>query len=195
MHNKETLPLEQEMAPLSIDVDKNDFVPEEEIKIVQISLPETELMVIANSLADSISRAWLFSPEDTINDDVIASYGALRLLKKVNSLLAPEKRLGCVIESLLPFEGGDIYIDALYRIDTQLKGKQIAVAAFSYDKNMVAFHLFNPVKYPNARQLSDCLGEAVPLRDINGIEEVQALTQEEMEGFCQAIRDAWGSHY
>jgi len=181
-------------APLSIDVEQNDFVPKE-VEMYQISMPEADLLLIANSLANLISRAWLFDPKETINDDVIASYGVLSLLKRLNANLEPEKRLGCVAEHLLPFEGGDIYIDALYRIDTTLKGKVIAAAAFSYDSDIITFRLFDPVKYPNARSLADCLGDRVPLRDVQSIEEVKSLTHEEMEAFCLAIREAWCCHY
>ncbi len=173
----------------------NDFVPENAERSYSLTLSEVELSTIANSLADGIARSWLFDPKGTINEDVMASYGVLKLLKKVNSQLSPDKRIGCVAEKFLPFEGGDIYINAVYRLATTLKGKVIAIATFSFDKDLIAFRLFDPVRYPNAQKLADCLGDKVPLGDIQSIEEVSRLTEQEMEGFSQAIKNAWCTHY
>lgn len=181
-------------APLRVDVESNDFMPPEP-QVFDFHLSLDEAIAVANTASENITRSWLFSPEDTLDDDVKAAYAALQLTKKINAVLPEDNRMGCVIEKFLPFKGGDLYINALYRIDTEQIGKAIAVCKFSYNSDYVEFRLFDPVRYPNARSLDDCLRDRVPLSEVLSLEEVDKLTEEEKESFSLAIKNAWCNHY
>ena len=183
-----------EDAPLRVDVENNDFTPATPAQY-SYTFSETDALLLAQAASAQIALSWIFSPKDTLDDDVRAQYAALQLAKKVNAVLPGAQRMGCVAEELLPFQGGDIYIDALYRIDTKLVGKAIAVARFSYNDDYIEFQLFDPVKYPNAKRLDDCLGDTVPLSDVMALEEVDKLTEQEKEDFSTAIKHAWANYY
>lgn len=184
-------------APLTIDPKVNDYT--EEIDKLDSEydfiFSETDLVVICNALAGQIAASWQFSPKDTIDDDIRSSYQTLQFLKKLNARLPENKRMGCIGESLLPFAGGDVYIDATYRLQTQEMGAVITIAGFDYSTGNVCFRLFDPVRYPNARSIRDCLGDKVPLSSIEGIEEVSCLTEEEKSAFALGIRNAWENFY
>ena len=184
-------------APLTIEPKENDYTEEFEQLDPEydFKFSETELVVICNALAGQIAGSWQFSPKDTIDDDIRSSYQTLQFLKKLNARLPEDKRMGCIVESLLPFAGGDIYMDAAYRLQTQEMGSVITIAGFDYSTGNVCFRLFDPVRYPNARSIRDCLGDKVPLQSINGIEEVSCLTEEEKSAFALGIRNAWENFY
>lgn len=189
-------------APNSFDVKPNDYfdevdkLDEENAEpVYELHLPEQALTVVCNALAAQIQESWMFSAEYSIDDDVRASHQVLKLLKELNAKLPDEKKMGCIVEQLLPFSGGDVYIDATYRLMTPEMGSVIAIACFDYERRTIAFRLFNPAKYPNARTLHDCLGDKVPLSSIQSIEEVESLTEEEKERFSLAIRTAWVDYY
>lgn len=185
---------EPQLAPFKIDVESNDFSPKEE-QSFDFTLSETDALVMGNALALSLKEAWMFSPEQTINDDVQASFGVLQVLKQFNARLPLELRQGCISQEYLRKPFGDVYVDALYRIDTRLKGKVIALAQFTPSPDHIVFRLFDPVKYPNAMSIYDCLGDEVGLDEVNSIEEVSGLTEEEKEGFSTAISHAWVNFY
>ena len=184
-------------APLTIDPKENDYTHEEEEldPVYSFKFKENDLIVICNALAGQIAGSWQFSPKDTIDDDIRSSYLTLQFLKTLNARLPEDKRMGCIVESMLPFSGGDIYIDAAYRLQTQEMGPVITIAGFDYSTGNVCFRLFDPVKYPNAKSIRDCLVDKVPLSAIQGIEEVSCLTEEEKSAFALGIRNAWESFY
>lgn len=184
-------------APLTIDPKVNDYTEEVDKlePVYDFSFSEDDLIVICNALAGQIAESWQFSPKDTINDDIRSAYQTLQFLKTLNSRLPESKRMGCIAESLLPFAGGDIYIDAAYRLQTPEMGAVITIAGFDYGTGNVCFRLFDPVKYPNAKSIHDCLGDKVPLASIESIEEVACLTEEEKSAFALGIRNAWENFY
>ena len=173
-------------APVNMDLKDNDFEAPES--------PTFNLTVEMNELR-MLGNAWIFNPDDTIDDDIRSSYQNLQLLKKLNAALPGPQRLGCIWEDLLPFGGGDVYIDACYRLKTHEMGSVITIAQFDFVEHTVCFKLFDPVRYPNAKTLQSCLGDTVPLDSILSIEEVSELTKEEKEGFAVAIREAWVTWY
>lgn len=181
-------------APLNMDLKQNDYQPAEEVHY-DFRFTRSELDLIGNALSGAIAASWIFSPDDSIDEDLQTAYRNLQFLKKLNSALAGPQRMGCICEELLPFAGGDIYMDAAYRIKTHEMGEVITIAQFDYEERTVCFRLFDPVRYPNARSLQNCLGDKVPLESILSIEEVSALTETEKENFAKAIREAWVSHY
>ncbi len=186
-------------APNTFDVKPNDYFDEvdelDREPVADLHLPQSALMVVCNALAAQIAGSWMFSPEYSIDDDIRASHEVLALLKELNAKLPDDKKMGCIVESRLPFAGGDVYIDAAYRLQTMEMGSVITIAGFDYERRTVCFRLFDPVKYPNARRLGDCLGDVVPLSAIQSIEEVEALSDEEKERFSVGIRSAWVDYY
>lgn len=181
-------------APVNMDLKDNDFEAPES-PTFNLTVEMNELRMLGNALAGMIAGSWIFNPDDTIDDDIRTSYQNLQLLKKLNAALPGPQRLGCIWEDLLPFGGGDVYIDACYRLKTREMGNVITVAQFDFVKHTVCFKLFDPVRYPNAKTLQSCLGDTVPLDSILSIEEVSELTKEEKEGFAVAIREAWVTWY
>lgn len=181
-------------APNNMDLKENDFEPPQP-KVFDFKINDPELQLIGNALAAQIAGSWIFNPDDTIDDDIQASWQVLQLLKKLNAALPGPQRIGCIWEELLPFGGGDIYIDACYRLNTREMGEVITVAQFDFEAHTAEFRLFDPVRYPNAKTLQSCLGDKVPLESILSIEEVSALTVKEKEGFATAIREAWVTWY
>ena len=185
-------------APLTIDPKENDYTEEVDKlddPVYTLKFKENDLVLICNALAGQISGSWQFSPKDTIDDDIRCSYQVLQFLKALNARLPEDKRMGCIVESLLPVTGGDIYIDAAYRLQTKEMGAVITIAGFDFNTGNVCFRLFDPVKYPNAKSIRDCLGDKVPLSAIEGIEEVSSLTEKEKEAFALGIRNAWENFY
>lgn len=183
-------------APLNMDIRDNDYFESfKNPSTHHFEFSDDEMMILGNALSNLVGASWIFSPKDTIDDDIRASWQALQFLKKINATLPEDQRMGCICESLLPFSGGDVYIDAAYRLQTKEVGTAVTIACFDYEKGGVKFRLFDPVKYPNAKSLHECLGETVPLDDIEGIEEVESLTEAEKEGFALAIRNAWENFY
>ena len=169
-------------APLTIEPKENDYT-EEADKLDPVYT------------AGQIAGSWQFSPKDTIDDDIRSAYQTLQFLKLLNAKLPEDKRMGCIVESLLPFSGGDVYMDGAYRLQTKEMGAVITIAGFDFTTGNVCFRLFDPVKYPNARSIRDCLGDKVPLSAIEGIEEVSCLTEKEKEAFALGIRNAWENFY
>lgn len=184
-------------APLTIDPKENDYTEEADKldPVYTLKFTEPDLMLICNALAGQIAGSWQFSPKDTIDDDIRSAYQTLQFLKLLNAKLPEDKRMGCIVESLLPFSGGDVYMDAAYRLQTKEMGAVITIAGFDFATGNVCFRLFDPVKYPNARSIRDCLGDKVPLSAIEGIEEVSCLTEKEKEAFALGIRNAWENFY
>ena len=160
-----------------------------------LSLSRHEVDVLGNALSLALASSWVFSPDETIDDDVRHANEVRALLKRVNATLPEELRQGCVSGKFLPEGWGDIYIDSMYRIDTKLMGPAIAVAKFKKTPEIVSFRLFDPVSYPNARSINDCLGDEVPNGDISKVEEVSSLTQDEKTAFAEAIKEAWANWY
>lgn len=184
-------------APLTIEPKENDYTEEADKldHLYTLKFTEPDLMLICNALAGQIAGSWQFSPKDTIDDDIRSAYQTLQFLKLLNAKLPEDKRMGCIVESLLPFSGGDVYMDAAYRLQTKEMGAVITIAGFDFTTGNVCFRLFDPVKYPNARSIRDCLGDKVPLSAIEGIEEVSCLTEKEKEAFALGIRNAWENFY
>ena len=184
-------------APLTIEPKENDYTEEADKldPVYTLKFTEPDLMLICNALAGQIAGSWQFSPKDTIDDDIRSAYQTLQFLKLLNAKLPEDKRMGCIVESLLPFSGGDVYMDAAYRLQTKEMGAVITIAGFDFTTGNVCFRLFDPVKYPNARSIRDCLGDKVPLSAIEGIEEVSCLTEKEKEAFALGIRNAWENFY
>ncbi len=155
-------------APLTIDPKENDYTEEADKldPVYTLKFTEPDLMLICNALAGQIAGSWQFSPKDTIDDDIRSAYQTLQFLKLLNAKLPEDKRMGCIVESLLPFSGGDVYMDAAYRLQTKEMGAVITIAGFDFTTGNVCFRLFDPVKYPNARSIRDCLGDKVPLKEL-----------------------------
>ena len=160
-----------------------------------LSLSRHEVDVLGNALSLALASSWVFSPDETIDDDVRHANEVRALLKRINATLPEELRQGCVSGKFLPEGWGDIYIDSMYRIDTKLMGPAIAVAKFKKTPEIVSFRLFDPVSYPTARSINDCLGDEVPNGDISKVEEVSSLTQDEKTAFAEAIKEAWANWY
>ncbi len=177
------------------DVNQQPMEDEGKEASYNFAFSRTEVSLIGSALALAVEGAWLFSPDQTIDDDIRASAQMVAFLQRFNSALPLELRQGCVSQEFLRYSFGDVYVGAAYRLETRVKGSVIAVAEFSPGPDHIAFRLFDPVKYPNARRLSECLGESVPLGDITALEEVSSLTEAEKEAFGKAIACAWANHY
>ncbi|MDD7441435.1 MAG: hypothetical protein PUG38_02260, partial [Sutterellaceae bacterium] len=87
-----------------------------------LSLSRHEVDVLGNALSLALASSWVFSPDETIDDDVRHANEVRALLKRINATLPEELRQGCVSGKFLPEGWGDIYIDSMYRIDTKLMG-------------------------------------------------------------------------
>lgn len=92
-------------APLTIDPKENDYTEEADKldPVYTLKFTEPDLMLICNALAGQIAGSWQFSPKDTIDDDIRSAYQTLQFLKLLNAKLPEDKRMGCIVESLLPF--------------------------------------------------------------------------------------------
>ena len=134
-------------APLTIDPKENDYTEEADKldPVYTLKFTEPDLMLICNALAGQIAGSWQFSPKDTIDDDIRSAYQTLQFLKLLNAKLPEDKRMGCIVESLLPFSGGDVYMDAAYRVQTKEMGAVITNAGFDFTTRNVCFRLFDPV--------------------------------------------------
>ncbi|MCF0254085.1 MAG: hypothetical protein HUK26_07135 [Duodenibacillus sp.] len=163
--------------------------------VYEMAFDRRQIDVLGNALSLALAASWVFSPDETMDDDIRHAHQVRELLKAVNARLPLELRQGCVSGEFLPEGFGDIYIDGMYRIDTKLMGPAIAVARFKQSPEIVSFRLFDPVSYPNARSITACLGDEVPLADISRVEEVSALTKTEKSQFAQAIKEAWADWY
>ena len=119
-------------APLTIEPNENDYTEEADKldPVYTLKFTEPDLMLICNALAGQIAGSWQFSPKDTIDDDIRSAYQTLQFLKLLNAKLPEDKRMGCIVESLLPFSGGDVYMDAAYRLQTKEMGAVITIAVF-----------------------------------------------------------------